>query len=171
MEFKVGGDMFLGWGMKRLALFLVVCGMTSTAVAEDVTAAFTKCGATKDDRSRLACYDKIRDDIVKAYATSQQPASGYQSIALVDLKVDLKKLIGKKVSVPALVQIMGEMAMLKSDEMDMAPVFADTEKLPRDDRKKLASGCQMILCKGQFFGTVKQLPLGVGVAVEKVEWR
>lgn len=157
--------------MKGIAILLIATSAVSTVQAEDVTTAFIKCASTKDDRSRLACYDKIKDDIVKAYATSQLPANGYQTIGLVDLKVDLKKLVGKKVSVPALVQIMGEMAMLKSDEMDMAPVFADTEKLPRDDRKKLANGCQMILCKGQFYGTVKQLPLGVGLAVEKVEWR
>lgn len=143
----------------------------TTALAEEVTAAFIKCANTKEDRSRLACYDKIRNDIVKAYGASQQPANGYQSVGLVDLKVDLKKMVGKKISVPALVQIMGDMAMLKSDEMDMAPIFADTEKLPRDDRKKLANGCQIILCKGQFYGVVKQLPLGLGVAVEKVEWR
>lgn len=157
--------------MKRIVFLLLAAGTISTAFAEDVTAAFIKCGTTKDDRSRLACYDKIRDDIVKAYGASQQSSNGYQSVGLVDLKVDLKKMVGKKISVPALVQIMGDTAMLKSDEMDMAPIFADTEKLPRDDRKKLASACQMILCKGQFYGTVKQLPLGLGVAVEKVEWK
>lgn len=157
--------------MKRVIIFAFVSSVAFGACAEDVTAAFSKCATTKDDRARLACYDKIRDDIVKANSAASASANGYQSMSLVDLKVDLKKLVSKKVSTYALVQIIGEMAMLKSDEMDMAPVFADTEKLPRDDRKKLANGCQMILCKGLFYGTVKQLPLGIGLSVDRVDWK
>lgn len=156
--------------MKRIAILLMVAGVVSTVRAEDVTVAFMKCANTKDDRVRLACYDKIKDDIVKANSTAA-PTTGYQPMSLVDLKVDLKKLVGKKVGSLALVQIMGDMAMLKSDEMDMAPIFADTEKLPRDDRKKLANGCQVILCKGQFYGVVKQLPLGLGLSVDRVDWK
>jgi len=141
-------------------------------MAEDVSAAFAKCATTKDDRARLACYDKIRDDLAKANTPSNTGiANGYKQLNLVDLKVDLKELNGKKVAVTSLIQIMGEMAMLKSDELDMAPVFADFTKLPRDDRKKLASGCQVVLCKGLFYGVVRQLPLGTGVALEKVDWK
>lgn len=157
--------------MKLAYVALLACGFATAAVADDITSAFSKCAVTKDDRLRLACYDKIRDDVVKANSGTQAPSGGYLDIQLIDLKVDLKKLTGKKVSVSALVQVMGDMAFLKSDDLDMSPVGIDTENLPRDDRKKLASGCQMVLCKGQFFGTVKQLPLGLGVSVDRVAWK
>ena len=158
--------------MKKTVALLAIAFACNFVQAEDVTTAFAKCAVTKDDRSRLVCYDKIRDDLVKANSpAAQATGNGYKQLNLVDLKVDLKELISKKVAVNSLIQIMGETAMLKSDELDMAPIFADFSKLSRDDRKKLASGCQVVLCKGLFYGVVRQLPLGTGVALDKVEWR
>lgn len=144
----------------------------STSVyAEDITESFTKCAITANDKARLACYDKIRDDIVAANKPRQvQGREGYQEIDIADLKVDLKVLKGKKVSTRAYIQVVGEMSMLKSDPMDMAPIFADASNLPREDRKKLANGCQVILCEGVFLGVVKSLPLGVGLTLDKVIW-
>lgn len=60
--------------------------------------------------------------------------------------------------------------MLKSDLMDMSPILAETEKLPREDRKKLVNGCQMMMCSGTFYGSIKNLPLGIGMSVERVVW-
>lgn len=51
--------------MKRI-MFICMAIFMASAAAEDVTNAFSKCAITKDDKTRLACYDKIRDDIVRA---------------------------------------------------------------------------------------------------------
>lgn len=152
-----------------LVAALIFCG---SAHALDATEMFSKCAVMKDDKQRLACYDNIRDAAVKEYQTAQQPLKGYAWMKFSDLKVDIKELNGKKVSIGALAQTMGDQLLIKSDELDMNPVFATYDKLPREDRKKLANGCQVILCKGVFYGTVRQLPLGVpGLVLDQVEWR
>jgi hypothetical protein len=103
------------------------------------------------------------------FAGAQAPA--YAPVQLDDLKVDLKQMVGKRVSTRALIQSMGEVQMLKSDPIDMTPIWAVTGDLPREDRKKLVSGCQMIECGGTFYGTVRNTPFGLGLHVERVEWR
>jgi hypothetical protein len=148
---------------------ICVAVFAASAVAEDITNAFTKCATTKDDKARLACYDSIRDNVVRAN-TKANEAGQHQTIALADLKTDIKSMRGQKVAVKANIQTVGGMSMLKSDPMDMAPVFADTESLPREDRKKLLNGCQVILCSGVFYGTVKTMPLGIGLVLEKATW-
>lgn len=152
--------------MKQVVTICIALFMTSAA-AEDVTSAFTKCATTKDDKARLACYDKIRDDIVRA---NSRPQGQYSSVSLADLKTDIKTLRGEKVAVKAYIQTLGGTFLLKSDPMDMAPVFAETDAMPREDRKKLLNGCQVVMCSGAFYGTVKSLPLGPGLALERVTW-
>lgn len=88
-----------------------------------------------------------------------------------DLKVDIKDMMGKRVTVRASVQTMGDISMLKSDPVDMTPVWATTDKLPREDRKKLANGCQLLLCNGLFSGVIHKGVFGPALAVEKVEWK
>ena len=152
-------------------LLLVALVTPSLTFAEDVTNAFAKCAVTKEDKTRLTCYDKIRDDIVRVNASNKEPdKSGYLAMSLVDLKTDLKTLRGKKVSVRAQIQSVGDMQMLKGDPFDMNPVSAESEKLPREDRKKLANGCQINMCSGIFYGTIKSLPLGLGLSIEQINW-
>lgn len=104
-------------------------------------------------------------------ASTMALAQNAKEMDLTDLKVDAKELIGKQVLVKASIQQMGDMSLLKSDPLDMAPVWADAGKLPRDDRKKLASGCQMVLCSGKFQGTMVKGPMGPTLRLEKVDWR
>lgn len=109
----------------------------------------------------------------EAQKAAPKPAAGkdaYVTMSLSDLKLDIKHLKGKKVSVEAEIQSMGDLQMLKDGPMDMTGIFADTSRLPREDRKKLVDGCQFALCSGVFSGTVKPLPLGLGLAVDLVEW-
>ncbi|MRT30853.1 hypothetical protein [Herbaspirillum sp. CAH-3] len=158
--------------MKRIFFAAFPLFMSGAAQALDATDMFSKCAVVKDDKKRLACYDNIRDAAVKEYQAAQQPVKGYAWMKFSDLKVDIKELNGKKVMVGALAQTIGEQLLIKSDELDMNPVFATYDKLPREDRKKLANGCQVILCKGVFYGTVRQLPLGVpGLVLDQVEWK
>jgi hypothetical protein len=153
--------------MKRFILLLALV-LSSHAFADDVTDAFIKCANTKNDKVRLACYDKIRDDIVRA----NKPTSSteYQVMDIDDLKVDIKKLYGQKISVAAYIQTLGGMSMLKTNGMDMTPIIADADNLPRDDRKKLNSGCDSGLCEGIFYGIPAESPMGPQFVIEKVEW-
>ena len=61
--------------------------------------------------------------------------------------------------------------MMKTDEFDMAPVFLSAEGLPRDDRKKMLNGCQMVLCKARVRGTVKRSPMGDQIVAEEISWQ
>lgn len=104
-------------------------------------------------------------------AAAAPPASQYVTVKIEDLKVDLKQMVGKKVAVGALAESMGEMLFLKASEFDTNSIEADFERLPREDRKKIANDCQMNSCRGTFYGTVRNLSLGVGVVLDKVQWR
>lgn len=159
--------------MKKLcAVAIVLASFCVNVSAEDVTDAFIKCATTKDDRQRLSCYDSIGAKFAKQYQQSQSNKGSYSPIQLADLKTDLKQLIGKKVSTTGKLQVMGglEMVFLKTDELDMAPVSVTGEALPRDDRKKLLNGCQVVLCKANVSGTVKKGPLGPQLVAEQVTW-
>jgi len=141
--------------------------------AEDVTAAFSRCAITKDDRQRLSCYDAIRDRLVEQNKPGKQQGAQYAHINLADLKADIRQLVGKKVETVGKLQVMGglEMVMLKTDDFDMAPVFVSAEGLPREDRKKLLNGCQMVLCKGSISGTIKKTAIGNQLIAEQVAWQ
>lgn len=158
---------------KKCALFAAtilspIFGMMS--YAEDFTAAFTKCALIKIDSARLACYDGIMTGIVKTYSSHPAMANNYQPINLVDLKVDIGDMDGRRITVQAGMQAIGEIGMLKGSVMDMSPIRADFSKLPREDRKKLASGCQVTLCDGKFFGMVGSNAMGPLLLLDRVEW-
>lgn len=152
----------------RSAVLLASLFACASAIAEDYTEAFSKCAVTDDDKQRLACYDKIRDDIVKN--EQQKPNSQYPNIDINDLKVDLGNLNGKKFSVAAYVQSFAGVYFIKSNSMDMNPITADMDKLPREDRKKLISECQTKLCLGVFYGAVSNRDYQTKFVVSKVEW-
>ena len=155
--------------MKRIATLLIAGCAVFSACAEDYTGKLVSCFSTKDDRARLACYDKLRDDFAARASANAQPGR-YQPINIADLKVDAKDMVGKHISVKALIQTMGEMSMLKSDELDMAPIWANVDKLPREDRKKLMNGCQVVLCGGDFSGVIQRAPMGMTLVVDSVAW-
>lgn len=157
--------------MKKSAALVVALCAAASIHAEDVTTSFSRCATTDNDKARLACYDKIRDSMVAAYKPDATKGAAFQAIGLTDLKVDIKGMVGKRVSVVGLIQSMGEFSMLKADVMDMTPVWVFTENLSRDDRKKLLSGCQALLCSGQFYGVVKKGHMGVGLDLQRVDWR
>lgn len=107
-----------------------------------------------------------------AQGNSPEPSSEspYPRISMEDLKTDIKEMLGKKVSVSALAQTVGQLFLLKSDLMDMTPIVFDIDTLPREDRKKLVNSCQIVPCRAVFFGTIKSLNMGIGLRVEKVIW-
>ena len=156
--------------MKISKLTFVALSFSTALHAQGIDSQISNCSANKDNAARLSCYDKIAAAINKSSVGTQSATSSYQAIELPDLKVDIKKLSGKKVYVQGAIQTIGEMSFLKSDEMDMTPIMANIENLPREDRKKLANGCQMLICRGTFFGTVRQNMMGMFLNIDKAEW-
>ncbi|MEJ7685658.1 MAG: hypothetical protein WKG52_00915 [Variovorax sp.] len=153
--------------MKHIALLISTAVCVGFVHAEDVTETFAICARTKDNSARLACYDKLRDRFGKSTTPAASRAAGYQPMELLDLKADIKTLIGKKVAVTGGVQMMGDLAMLKATSTDMTPVWLNIERLSRDDRKKLLSGCVSLLCEGQFSGTIRAGAFGPELVAEQ----
>ena len=117
---------------------------------------------------KILCYGLagcLASMIVIVPALANPPDAEYKQIELDDLKLDKNELRGKRVAVHAGVQVMGEVAFLKSGPMDMTPIFLDISKLPRDARKKLLSDCSM-LCNATVSGRVGEVMMQVGVVAE-----
>ena len=132
------------------AILLSLCTSAVTrAEPEDFTAAYAKCATTQDDRQRLACFDKMTAGMVKKYQATKVSTNangGYEPMELIDLKTDIKSLSGKRVTVIGSLQMLGEMAMLKSEPFDMTPIMVSVEKLPREDRKQALRACLRSFC-------------------------
>jgi hypothetical protein len=78
-----------------------------------------------------------------------------RTIDLTDLKLDIDDMQGQTVKVTGLLQVIGDMVMLKSEPMDMSPVMVNAKQLSRDDRKLLLNKCP-ILCKATVVGKVDE---------------
>ena len=156
--------------MKSVKFIILSLFLAAASHAQETSSQIANCLNVRDGSARLTCYDRIATTIVKSTSNIQSPENPYQTIDLADLKVDIKGLSGKRLSVFGSIQSVGDISFLKGDEMDMTPIIANIESLPRDDRKKLANGCQMLLCKGRFYGTVRRSPMGMVLGIERVEW-
>lgn len=149
-------------------LISVIFQMPPCAADTDITAAFAKCAITDNDQSRLRCYDKIRDDVVaQDAATSRGIATKYKSVTLIDLKTDIKSMIGQKVETEGVLQLMGDIVFLKSDGMDASPIMVSTDHVPRQERKSLLQSCTE-LCEGTVIGSIRNGPLGAQVNADHV---
>lgn len=162
----------MGIVMKNQVLIAVLALATSAAFADEVTDAVIKCATTNDTRARLGCYDNLARGIVQKNKShpDREAGTAYKDMDLLDLKADIKSLGGKKVRVAGSLQMMGELAMLRSDPMDMTPVMVNIEKLPREDRKQALKGC-LTYCGVQISGRVANGPLGQEVIAENVVWK
>jgi hypothetical protein len=83
-------------------------------------------------------------------AMAQKPPT---EIDPTDLKLDIAQMKGQTVKVTGLLQILGDMVLLKSGPMDMTAVWVDAKQLSRDDRKLLLTKCS-IMCKATVIGKV-----------------
>ena len=98
-------------------------------------------------------------------------AADYTPVQLDDLKVDIKTMVGKRIVTKGGAQSLATMNYLKDSPIDMNPVMMNIDSLPREDRKRLANGCQMVLCSGIFYGTIRKGDLGLELNVDKVTWK
>lgn len=156
---------------KTLLMALIIVCAAAHAETQDYTKQYSKCATTKDDRQRLACFDALTASMVKENSQPPAPKTAYQPMSLLDLKTDIKSLTGKKITSTGYVQMMGEMAFLKGELMDMTPVTISIEKLPRDDRKRAIQGCITTLCGATISGTVKTDGFTSRVDVDQIVWQ
>jgi len=74
-------------------------------------------------------------------------------IELTDLKLDIATMKGKTVRVTGMLQAMGDTVLLKSEPMDMSPIWVKANNLSRNDRKALLTTCSL-MCKATVTGMV-----------------
>jgi hypothetical protein len=158
--------------MNKTLLAFLLSMIVHPAIADsvDVTNQFAKCSIIKLDASRLKCYDQVRDDVIKNYRSQQSaPKTTYQPIDLLDLKTDFKSMYGSKVLVTGYIQMVGEVAQLQSNSMDMTPLVVNIMRLPREDRKKLINGCSM--CGSvNISGIATSSNYGNTILAEQISW-
>lgn len=154
--------------LSRFALAAILAAAVNShpAVAEELSSGLQHCSAIGDDASRLACFDSLAGAARPAKAEAR---SDYHEIDLADLKVDKASMIGQRVKVRGQIQVMGDIALLKSDAMDMTPLFFDYRKLPREQRKALLNNCTMP-CDATVSGTVRSQPLGVTLSGDQADF-
>lgn len=80
-------------------------------------------------------------------------------IGLTDLKLDISTMKGATVRVSGVLQVMGEMIMLKSEPFDMTPIWVNAKGLSRVDRKSLLTDCST-MCKATVVGKVADAAMG-----------
>jgi hypothetical protein len=112
------------------------------------------------DRYMRSQYDMTRHTLIataallcmtfSARAEAQRPPA---EIGLTDLKLDIGTMKGQTVRVTGVLQVMGEMIMLRSGPMDMSPIWVNAAKLSRVDRKALLTNCS-VFCKATVIGRV-----------------
>ncbi len=161
---------------RRFVLAVVLAMLSAPVFADGVTDAFIRCMATQDDHKRLACYDKLGADMAAAAEGGAVPprarAAKYQKVDLLDLKVDMKQLSGKKVAVEGVVLMLGEMMYLGTEPGDASSVSVNVEKLPREDRKRLRKDCADACGRVQVNGTVQKDALdNFEIAADQIMWK
>jgi hypothetical protein len=109
------------------------------------------------------------DDLKKKAATGQV----LPLLDMDDLRVDMASLKGRKVRVRGVGFYMMDMFMLKKSMSDMSPMFVDTSKLAREQRKEIISRCgdMMSGCSLIVQGTVGKVSYQNGLMAEQVEFR
>jgi len=154
-----------------LFAFAIFTSASANAEPQDFTSAYVKCASTRDDRQRLACFDALTATIVKQNSPPSTNKNSYLSMSLIDLKTDIKSLTGKKVTVPGYIQMVGEMAFIKGELVDMTPITINIEQLPREDRKRAIQGCISTLCGATISGTVRNDGFTARIDVDRVVWQ
>ncbi|MEM7439718.1 MAG: hypothetical protein AAF393_08975 [Pseudomonadota bacterium] len=139
-----------------LAVFLIALPVIAKAQS---AADFLECRSTSDDVERLKCYDNAAG-IGRAGFLEEGACKG---MSLLDLKLDHADLVGKCVGVSATVMPFGEFVLLSDGVGDTAPLVADFNDLPRDQRSRILS-CQM--CKMNVTGMVTEVMFQKGLLLK-----
>ena len=113
----------------------------------------------------------IKDDGTWSYINISPNVTNaqYSEIDLVDLKLDIDALTGKKIKTQGLAQFFADMLMLKQEMMDMNPLLIDYKKTSRDERKFILTKCSTG-CSITVFGQVGEVDFQKGIIADRIEW-
>jgi hypothetical protein len=130
--------------------------------SDDATPAAPKAPAQQEQQAPAQQSDQSGDQ--------PQANAEYPAIPLADLKLDRKRMIGKKVTVSGLYTQVGDMSTLSADVSDTSPVFMDVSRIPSDQQKALQE-CGPAQCQVDVEGVVGPLTLDIGVRAVTVTIR
>lgn len=93
--------------------------------------------------------------------------SAYESMSLVDLRLDFDKLKGRKIEVKGTLQVMGEIAMIGAELFDGNKMFVEVKNLPRASRKYILENCDSG-CEVTIRGRASSVMLNPGIIAEEI---
>lgn len=91
----------------------------------------------------------------------------YESISLVDLRLDFDKLKGRKIEVKGTLQTLGEISMIGAELFDSNKMFVEVKGLPRTSRKYILENCDSG-CEITIRGKVSIVMLNPGIVAEEI---
>jgi len=89
----------------------------------------------------------------------------YQAMDLIDLRVDLETLKGRKVKVTGIAQYILNILLIKEDFSDTSPMGVDVSNLSREQRKSVIQNCREPK-KITIYLSVAE----TGLIADKIEW-
>jgi len=145
--------------MKRNLISILVLLIFSPVLADEVV-------TLKNGKKAL-----LKDNGTWSYVKpSAKKSSGqYSSISLIDLKLDINSMSGKKIMTSGTGQFFADMFMLKQEMMDMNPLMVNVEGLSRDERKYIMTKCSSG-CRVKVQGKVGEVMFQKGIIAEKIMW-
>lgn len=95
----------------------------------------------------------------------------YPSISVLDLKLDINKMVGRKVAVRGKLSLFGEWAMLSDPEQeaDFTQIMVGIDRLQRSQRKYILENCQME-CSITINGVIGDVSFENGVIADSASW-
>lgn len=119
-------------------MHLLACSFSSFLCVWNVSTALSsdssRCAAIKEDKTRLACYDR-------AIQPAQTGADIFKEVDFIDLKVDMQEYTGQHISVTGRLSMFSDYLSISGLASGSSSIRVLYSKLPRDERKAVLSSC------------------------------
>ena len=167
------------FGMCLMMLVLFGGGGVAGA-AETIDARLGECaqrhGGAEDKAARLACYDRVSAEVQRerqaGIVTHGAKAEKYRRMDIVDLKVDLYSLPGKKISSSGVIESVGNGYFFSAYRHDFNGIRAEISRLSKEKSQAIVSNCSMPPgCKATIFAHVGPTIFDLGLVLEDVEFQ
>ena len=157
-------------GRAAAGTILAACFIAAPALAVD-QAQVAGCLGTADLKLRLACYDALVP-APAAPAASVDDRDDYVVVTLPELKANKEKLLGDGVATSGRLYVQGQLAFLREQGIDAAPVPVSITRLSKDEQREVRTRCpSSSACNVFVEGKVVHVSLGIGIAIEDVKFR
>ena len=143
------------------AAIAVALALASQAQAQG-SAELAHCRSLVVGIDRLACYDTL------TLPASPIACRSYRAMSLTDLRLDQGRLRGQGVEVAGTLMPLGEMAVLRSGDMDPSPLFVELKAVPREQRRTLLERCGMPGCDVTIRGLVAPVMAQPGIVADSL---